>query len=108
MDRRFIEISYHPDNLACRAARLAATFPLSRTFGPDAPELDRNAVMSGITSLSDQRARRTRAAIVTAFNQLLFLEGCDDITPAEMTPKRLASLRREPDAIDHSRAAGPT
>ena len=62
--------------------------------------------MSGIISLSDHRARRTRAAIVTAFNQLLSLKGYDDITPAEMAPKRRVSLRLDPDAIDHSRAAG--
>jgi len=60
---------------------------LSRTFGPDAPELDRIAIMSGIISLSDRRARRTRAAIVTAFNQLLFVKGYDDITPAEVAER---------------------
>lgn len=60
---------------------------MSRTLAPDAQELDRIATMSGIISLSDQRALRTRAAIVTAFNQLLFVKGYDDITPAEMAEK---------------------
>jgi AcrR family transcriptional regulator len=43
--------------------------------------------MSGIISLADRRARRTRAAIVTAFNELLFVKDYDDITPGEVAER---------------------
>jgi AcrR family transcriptional regulator len=43
--------------------------------------------MSGIISLADRRARRTRAAIVTAFNELLFVKGYDAITPREVAER---------------------
>jgi len=43
--------------------------------------------MSGIISLADRRARRTRMAIVTAFNELLFVKGYDAITPGEVAER---------------------
>ena len=43
--------------------------------------------MSGIISLADRRARRTRTAIVTAFNELLFAKGYDAITPGEVAER---------------------
>src|SRR6266404_4731924 len=43
--------------------------------------------MSGIISLTDRRARRTRAAIVTAFNELLFVKAYDAITPGEVAER---------------------